>query len=93
MDQPSNSGNGRNFSEVGSFFPLAKEKKDPGGVFEASRKRKLQERGRRLIWSLQRKPGGTKISTFGCRSAIPAETKVIRPLYEAAWKDEAFPWP
>ena len=35
MDQPSNNGNGRNFSEVGSFFSLAKEKKDLGGVFEA----------------------------------------------------------
>ena len=70
---------------------MAKEKKDLGGAFEArTEKRKLQERerGRRLIWSRVYKGSqarGTKIGTFSCRSAIPAETKVIRPLYEVAW--------
>ena len=71
---------------------MAKEKKYLGGAFEArtEREEKLQERerGRRLIWSRVYKGSqarGTKIGTFGCRSAIPAETKVIRPLYEVAW--------
>ena len=47
MDQPSNSGNVRNFSEVESCFSLAKEKKDPRGVFEARMEREEEtSRGR-----------------------------------------------
>jgi len=59
-------------------------------VFEARTEREEKtSRGREraennMESAKEARPRGTKIGTFGCRSAIPAETKVIRPLYEAA---------